>query len=730
MERNTSHLFNRSLFNDIFAGTLSGFIIVIIATVFTALIFKGPLSAFFSIGITCALIGSCLVNAITAIFSDFRFGIARPEPAIGVILAIMFANIASNIVSSDSLIPTLICVTLLTSLMIGIVMLVMGHFRWGQIARFLPYPVLCGIIASMGWFMAVASFSIMKHQSFHFYPFFHSEELLQYLIWLGFGIYLISTAKQNAVRPWLMPISIFIMSLIINLILKLMHISHDEAIQQGWLFSSFKPEFIFKSINISTISLIDWPAIYNQIGYFASSIGILVIILLFNVSSLESAFMNKVDLEHELKICGISNVFNSFLAGVPCNLSFSGTLLNKNAGATNRISGIIASAICLIVLFIYPEAISYFPKPIIAGLLLYTAISLLYDWLLLRWNKLPYVDYSVVLSIFVVAAAWGFLPGVITGLVITCISFIIRYARIDAIKFNISNKNYRSNVLRPPSQQNWLLEHGDAIQIFKLQGYIFFGSTKLLLDNIMTLIDKDTQEKLRYLIFDFQSVSGIDSSASYSFMRLKQITDQRQIQLIFSHCSPKLLHRFKQQQVIDESSHVMSFQDLDQALEWCEEKLLISANLPLLEADDTAISNTLNELVPDKDQLIIFKQFLEKITLPNNFVLFKQGDSIDALYFIASGQVSVHLESNDTRIRVSKSGPGTIVGEIGVYLCGTRTATVITESPCIVYKLSQEALQKLEKIHPEVALLFHKSVIRTLALRVVQTNYELKLLFQ
>src|SRR5207249_2766836 len=133
-------------------------------------------------------------------------------------------------------------------------------------------------------------------------------------------------------------------------------------------------------------------------------------------------------------------------SGVPANLSISGTILNKDAGATHRISGIVASAVVLFVLFIFPEIVSYLPKPIIGGLLFFISFTLLIEWLYIGWKKLPFIDYFIVVGILIAVAVWGFLTGVVVGIIITCIVFIIRYARIDAIKFATTAENYHSNV--------------------------------------------------------------------------------------------------------------------------------------------------------------------------------------------------------------------------------------------------------------------------------------------
>jgi SulP family sulfate permease len=61
---------------------------------------------------------------------------------------------------------------------------------------------------------------------------------------------------------------------------------------------------------------------------------------------------------------------------------------------------------------------------------------------------------------------------------------------------------------------------------------------------------------------------------------------------------------------------------------------------------------------------------------------------------------------------------GATVGEIGIYLGGTRTASVVASRPSTVYRLSSQSLREMRDKDPEVAALFHEWIARLLAERV------------
>ena len=64
----------------------------------------------------------------------------------------------------------------------------------------------------------------------------------------------------------------------------------------------------------------------------------------------------------------------------------------------------------------------------------------------------------------------------------------------------------------------------------------------------------------------------------------------------------------------------------------------------------------------------------------------------------------------------------TTLGEMAVYRQTTRSASVICEEPTCVYRLSREALTRMEETEPKLAIAFHYFVVRTLADRLVGSD--------
>jgi sulfate permease, SulP family len=129
----------------------------------------------------------------------------------------------------------------------------------------------------------------------------------------------------------------------------------------------------------------------------------------------------------------------------------------------------------------------------------------------------------------------------------------------------------------------------------------------------------------------------------------------------------------------------------------------------------------------DAGSIDVLIGYCPTLKLTEGATLFKRGDPGDALYFIESGEVSVLLPLGNGQTRRLRSfGPGTIVGEMGLYSKQPRSADVVANMNCRLRKLATEDLAKLEHDHPEVAIKLHTFVIKRLSARVIAANDEIR----
>lgn len=133
------------------------------------------------------------------------------------------------------------------------------------------------------------------------------------------------------------------------------------------------------------------------------------------------------------------------------------------------------------------------PKFIPGGLLFYLGLGFLFEWGYDAWFKLPKADYGVVLLILCVVGGVGYLEGVLFGVLAAVFLFIHNYSRVGVVTHVHTGTDHQSNVERPMTHQRLLRLRGGETQVLRLHGFMFFGTSTRVLDQIR---DRATDPKL------------------------------------------------------------------------------------------------------------------------------------------------------------------------------------------------------------------------------------------
>ncbi len=251
---------------------------------------------------------------------------------------------------------------------------------------------------------------------------------------------------------------------------------------------------------------------------------------------------------------------------------------------------------------------------------------------------------------------------------------------------------------------------------------MFFGTANNLLNAVRELAAGDQVEQLDYVILDFRLVSGVDSSAVSSFVRAGQLAETQGFTVLFTQLKPdwsELLHQGLE--AGDGGRCVKFFEDLDSGMEWCEDRILESAEPPG-QAKTRSTRTELRMMFPGR-LIERAMSFFETQGFQEGEALMRQGRPSDSMYFIDSGGVTVSMDTGDgPPVRLQTLRAGTVVGEIGLYVGGVRTASVIADEPTIAHRLTVGGLDKMSREDPEAGAAFHRYVVRMLAERLAATD--------
>jgi SulP family sulfate permease len=716
------------LFPSITAGLIASIVTISLEISLAALIFSGDLDQFLAGGIGLMLFGAFAVGIVIALTTSLPGMVGLPQDTPAAIMALVAGAIGVSMrgQSPQAVYTTVVAAMSLTSILTAVFFLLLGWFKASGFVRYIPYPVVGGFLAGTGYLLVMGAFGVMldKPLTLASLPqLFRADNLI---LWMPGAIFAITLLL--VLRRWnhflITPGAIILATALFYGYLWVAGIPVSEATSRGLLLGPFPAGGLYHPISLSALGLIDWGAILHNIDKIATILALSIIALLLNASALEVTVKKDVDLNRELQAAGWANLAGG-LGGSSVGYQALGlSALSHRLGAKSRLVNLISGLLSGVALFFGASLISYFPKPILGGVILFLGLSFLVEWLIDARKKLPVLDYLLVWVILAIITAVGFLEGVAAGVFIAAILFVISYSRINAIKAILDGSIYHSKVDRPKAHRDLLHERGTEIYILRLQGYIFFGSIQNLLERIRLRIRDQAQGPLKYLILDFQRVNRLDSSAVFGITRLKQLTEANNILMVWTHIAPEIVIQLERGGLHDQSDDSFLFQEsLDEGVEWCENKILAAEGIKDLTGVMERVESQLQHAFPGLGCVDGMMKYLEYRKVEVGEYLMKQDEPSEEMYFIESGLVTVELElPNGRRVRLHSIRGGATVGEMGIYLGGTRTASVVASRPSTVYRLSMQSLTQMREKDPQVAALFHEWIATLLAERVADNN--------
>ena len=689
------------MIKDILGGSAASVLTLTFGLSYSLLIFTGPLAPYLSYGVAATFISSAVLAGVIAAGSSLPFAVAGPDSSTAAMTGILASSMVERVVAADPsaplLAPALLTLALAT-VATGIVLCVFGMTRMGRAIRYVPYPVVGGFLGATGCLILLGAVRVITGQRLQLATLGQFEDfltlsklaaacvmaLILYLTWhrsrssFGLPAILVGGVIAGHILFWLTGISL------------------AEAQAAGWTFQSLPSADFMLPWSVDGIEKYPWHTLPELSGNLIAVIFVTASCTLFNTTGIEVAVQREANLERELNVTGIANMLSGALGGYTGCISISRSVLNFNSGGSSPLSGFTVAAMSLLMLLFAPALLGYMPKFVLGGLLIYLAADQLHKWIVQSRRRLSFTEYLSLLAIIVIIVQWGFIAGILIGVVIGCATFALSASRIDSIKYSFDGSEYRSSLDRSREDQAVLSAHGGKIQGLNLQSYLFFGSANRLYQHVKALLERHPE--CHFLVFDFKLVTGIDSSAAYSFDQIKRTAQDRGIKLVLVHLPAAAEKALRSSEFI--SADVSIVPELDHALEWCENEIIVLHQGR--DQEEASLRDWFTQILGTEEDAAELIHRCERLEVATGEIIVSAGAPADSMHFILDGRVGIMIPAGEGggTTRVRSLGRCTTIGEMGLVSHAPRSATIQAEVASILYVLSAQQFEALKLENP------------------------------
>ncbi|MGR8940127.1 MAG: glutaminase A [Gammaproteobacteria bacterium] len=282
-----------------------------------------------------------------------------------------------------------------------------------------------------------------------------------------------------------------------------------------------------------------------------------------------------------------------------------------------------------------------------------------------------------------------------------------------------------SKRIRNSEQTRLLAELGQQIVVLELQGELMFTSAEIMISEAM-----DAVQKADYLILDFTRVPSIKQGADRLLIGLIQSLCGKGRTVLLTGAWDKYatIRLIKKQIGQADQSPLLKCNDIDDALEWCENQLL--EKQASFAATEASLASQIYLADFSAEEMALFKSMLTPCSYEKGTYICREGDAGGLVYFILSGKLSVVLPLAHGRSgRIATISAGSAFGEMAMLDRGRRSANVITDENVTCLVLDYDRLEAdPSPLALSIRLKLIRNIGRELTRKLRQATLEIKTL--
>ena len=448
-----------------------------------------------------------LITAVVAGFLISALGGSRVQVGgpTGAFVVVIFNVIASH--GYDGL--------LIATLLAGLILIAAGLFRFGQMIKYIPHPVVTGFTAGIAVIIASSQVKDFLGLAIDKVPADFLPKWQAYLgalpsaNWAAIGIGGGALAIIIALRKFAPRLPGFLIAVVVtSLAVPLLNLPVDTIGSRFPDIPAGLPLPSFPDISLVKINAV-LPSAFT-IAFLAGIEALLSAVVADGMAGTRHRS------NQELVGQGVANLGSALFGGLPATGAIARTATNIRSGAKTPVAGMMHAAFLLVFILFGTGLMAYVPMAALAAILFMVAWGMSEYQRFLALLRMPNSDRAVLLITFGLTVLVDLTVAIAVGVTLASLLFMARMA--EAVEVDRSGRRDAELDAEDLDQRDDL---PPGVEVFRIAGPFFFGVAGELLDTL-----RRVGQSPRVIILRMRLVPLLDASGAQA---LEEFVEQARL---------------------------------------------------------------------------------------------------------------------------------------------------------------------------------------------------------
>ena len=427
---------------------------------------------------------------------------------------------------------------MIATLMAGVLLVLMGLCRLGNVIKFVPYPVVVGFTGGIALtllstqvndFFGLGLTNVpadFVHKWVCYFTNFTSLNLWAVLVGALSLVIIVFAPRISKKIPGSL-LAIIIMTIVVYVLKNYVGVVDIKTIGDLYELPTGVPTPKMPALNLQDGETVF--ALIQRLFPAAFTIAMLgAIESLLSAMIADGVISEKHDSNTELIGQGLANIASPLFGGIPATGAIARTMTNINNGGRSPIAGIMHAIVLLLVLLFLSPLVGLIPMPCLAAVLIMVAYNMSGWRTFVSMAKTMKTDFAVLMVTFVLSVLFELTVAIEVGLLLAIVLFLKRTNEATVIRSFRDEIDPTENT-DFASVSDEKLKIPEGVEVYEIDGPYFFGIANKF-DEIM----QSVAQKPKVRIIRMRKVSFMDTTGIHNLETLCTKSKRDGIQVVLS----------------------------------------------------------------------------------------------------------------------------------------------------------------------------------------------------